>query len=187
MGRRGNLLTWRGGKGGRAVMDIASICAGAAAPGKEGSMQFVRIRHTTIRGLLQRNSMSNVALGLLILGSGIVAGAAMASLWVWRRKVLPPDRAATMFQQQREHLEADFLHAAASFGKPRGLRWKKCDWESDIILARDKKSGELTALVGVTIQFEAIEGSDMEGLPAVGNLRHASGVFYLRGGRWRTT
>jgi len=41
-------------------------------------------------------------------------------------------------------------------------------------------------LVGVTIQFDAIEGSDMEGLPAVGNLRHASGVFFLRGGRWRT-
>jgi hypothetical protein len=26
----------------------------------------------------------------------------------------------------------------------------------------------------------------MEGLPAVGNLRQASGVFFWRGGRWRT-
>jgi hypothetical protein len=44
----------------------------------------------------------------------------------------------------------------------------------------------LTALAGVTIQFEAIEGSDMEGLPAVGNLRNASAVFFYQGQHWRT-
>jgi hypothetical protein len=91
------------------------------------------------------------------------------------------------FLQQREHLEAAFLRAARSSGKPRGLRWKACDWEPEVVLARDRKTGQLTALVGVSIRFEAIEGSDMEGLPAVGNLRNASGVFYLEGGRWRTT
>jgi hypothetical protein len=45
----------------------------------------------------------------------------------------------------------------------------------------------LAALVAVTIQFEAIEGSDMEGLPAVGNLRNASAVFFFDRGRWHTT
>ena len=103
-----------------------------------------------------------------------------------RRSSRSPELAAARFQQQREHLEADFLRAASRSGKPRGLRWKHCDWQREVLFARDKKSGELTALVGVTIQFEAIEGSDMEGLPAVGNLRHASGVFFFRGGRWRT-
>jgi len=103
-----------------------------------------------------------------------------------RRGSLSPEQAATRFRQQREHLEANFLHAAARSGKPRGLRWKHCDWEREAVFARDKRSRELTALLGVTIQFEAIEGSDMEGLPAVGNLRHASGVFFFRGGRWRT-
>jgi len=38
----------------------------------------------------------------------------------------------------------------------------------------------------VTIQFEAIEGSDMEGLPAVGNLRNASAVFFFHRGHWDT-
>ena len=40
---------------------------------------------------------------------------------------------------------------------------------------------------GVTIQFEAVEGSDMEGLPAVGNLRNASAVFIHDGRRWVAT
>ena len=54
------------------------------------------------------------------------------------------------------------------------------------VLARDRKTGEIVGLLPVTIQFEAIEGSDMEGLPAVGNLRNASAVFYYRHGAWRT-
>jgi len=123
---------------------------------------------------------------LLIVAAALVVLGAVNGQLIRRRTILSPAQAAANFQQQREHLEADFFHAAARSGKPRGLRWKRCDWERDIVLARDKASRELTALVGVTIQFEAIEGSDMEGLPAVGNLRHASGVFFLRGGRWRT-
>ncbi len=95
-------------------------------------------------------------------------------------------RARALFLMQREHLEADFLRAAAATRKPRGLRWKNCEWDREVALARNRQTGELTALVGVTVQFEAIEGSDMEGLPAVGNLRNASGVFYFQRGRWRT-
>ena len=41
--------------------------------------------------------------------------------------------------------------------------------------------------VGLVDQFEAVEGGDMEGLAAVGNLRNASAVFFFHGGRWRTT
>jgi len=52
--------------------------------------------------------------------------------------------------------------------------------------ARDRQTGQLLALVGVTISFEAIEGSDMEGVEAVGNLRNASAVFFFQDGRWQT-
>ena len=45
---------------------------------------------------------------------------------------------------------------------------------------------QLAALVGVTIQFEAIEGGDMEGVAAVGNLRNAAAVFFFDRGQWRT-
>jgi hypothetical protein len=129
--------------------------------------------------------MLQVSLILLIGGSVLLVVGLMAALFR-RKKSVSPALAAARFQQQREHLEADFFQAAARSGKPRGLRWKHCNWEKKVVLARNKKSGELTALVGVTIQFETIEGSDMEGLPAVGNLRQASGVFFWRGGRWRT-
>ena len=49
---------------------------------------------------------------------------------------------------------------------------------------RDRQTGQVAALVAVTIQFEAVEGGDMEALPAVGNLRNASGVFFFQAGQW---
>lgn len=116
----------------------------------------------------------------------LVGAIGLCLAWLlWRRRETP-GQSRQRFLWQREHLEAEFLRAAAASGKPRGLRWKSCDWESDVVFARDRRTGELTALVAVTIAFEAIEGSDMEGLPAVGNLRNATGVFFLDRGRWRT-
>jgi len=91
------------------------------------------------------------------------------------------------FQQQREHLEAKFFQLAASSGKPRGLRWVECEWDDRFALARDRRTGQLAVLVGITVRFEAIEGSDMEGLPAVGNLRNASAVFFHERRRWIAT
>src|SRR5579862_4377569 len=97
------------------------------------------------------------------------------------------ERARELFRLQRERLEAQFIKAAAGTGKPRGLLWKDCQWENDAVFVRERQSGQIAALVGVTIQFEAVEGSDMEGLPAVGNLRNASAVFFFHDGRWQTT
>jgi hypothetical protein len=55
-----------------------------------------------------------------------------------------------------------------------------------VAFARERDTGRLTALVAVTIQFEAVEGGDMEGVEAVGNLKNASAVFFFDRGRWRT-
>ncbi len=90
------------------------------------------------------------------------------------------------FKLQRERLEAHFLRAAAATGKPRGLRWADIEWEQEVLFARERTTGQLAALIGATIAFEAIEGSDMEGLPAVGNLRNASAVFFFQRGQWHT-
>jgi hypothetical protein len=116
----------------------------------------------------------------------------MAWPWVRLWRLLRgggPDavRARELFARQRPQLEQAFFQAAAASGKPRGLRWKACEWEAGAEFARERATGRLAALVGVTIAFEAVEGSDMEGLPAVGNLRNASAVFFLHGGRWHTT
>lgn len=90
------------------------------------------------------------------------------------------------FREYRPDLETEFFRAASTAGKPRGLRWKACEWDNVVEFAREKKTRQITALAGVTIQFEAIEGGDMEGLAAVGNLRNASAVFFYHRGRWHT-
>lgn len=95
-------------------------------------------------------------------------------------------RARESFHLQRERLEGHFITAAAATGKPRGLRWKDCSFESAMELARDRRSGQIVALLPVTIAFEAIEGGDMEGVAAVGNLRNASAVFFFERGQWHT-
>jgi hypothetical protein len=125
---------------------------------------------------------------LLPLGIVVVLAAVVL---VWRPlrafgREVHLERARELFRLQRERLEARFIHAAASTGKPRGLRWKDCQFSSQLEFARDRKTGQIAALVGVTIQFEAVEGSDMEGLPAVGNLRNASAVFFFQRGQWLT-
>ena len=96
------------------------------------------------------------------------------------------DRALKQFRLQREQLEAHFFHRAGTLGKPRGLRWLECDWQSEVTFGRDVKTGMLTAFVGVNIRFEALEGGDMEDVEAVGMVRDAAAVFHYHGGRWGT-
>ncbi len=110
-------------------------------------------------------------------------------LWRWTHhagREIQVGRARELFALQRDHLHGLFFEAAASTGKPKGLRWKSCEFGDHLDLARDKRTGELLGLVPVTIAFEAIPGSDMEGLPAVGNLRSASAVFTFHRGNWTT-
>jgi hypothetical protein len=104
-----------------------------------------------------------------------------------RRTRLPdPATADRQLQEHRLRLEQQFFELASSSGKPRGLRWKSCEFGSQRTFLQDCRSGELLALLPITIAFEAIPGSDMEGLPAVGNLRCGSAVFAWRG-RWVAT
>jgi hypothetical protein len=118
-----------------------------------------------------------------------VAVVAVALCWRPMRRFLRQihlERARESFRLQRERLEAQFGPAAAATGKPRGLLWKDCQFDGAIEFARDRQTGDIAALSGVTIQFEAIPGSDMEGLPAVGNLRNATAVFFFHRGQWHT-
>src|SRR3982074_3156035 len=96
------------------------------------------------------------------------------------------DEARRAFHQRREWLEARFMTLASRSGKPRGLAWVDCDFEDAVSFARDRASGQLRALVGVTIRFRAIEGGGMEDNPNVANLRAATSVFHLNGEIWET-
>src|SRR5690348_7747317 len=86
--------------------------------------------------------------------------AALVALLVWLRPPgVPVAYARAQFDRDRAALEGQFFQAASRSGKPRGLRWTGCDWSDAIEFARDRSTGQLMALVGVTIAFEAIEGS----------------------------
>ena len=94
--------------------------------------------------------------------------------------------ARDLFHLRREWLEAYFVTLASSSGKPRGLAWTNVEFDDEVTMARDVRSGQLTAFVGVTISFEAIEGGGMEDVEAVGNLRAATAVFRTDGDEWTT-
>ncbi|MBX7104945.1 MAG: hypothetical protein K1X57_12740 [Gemmataceae bacterium] len=96
------------------------------------------------------------------------------------------EQARESFRLQRELLEARFLDAAASTGKPKGLEWKDVELDPFIELVRDRASGELLGLSAATIKFAAIAGGPMEGIEAVDNLRYASAVFIFRKSHWHT-
>jgi hypothetical protein len=116
--------------------------------------------------------------------------AAVVFFWFVGRAHDPVRRLAharQLFEREQPSLRQQFFVAAAASGKPRGLRWLECDWSDDIAFALERETRQLVALAGVTIRFEAIAGSDMEGLPAVGNLRNASAVFFFQHERWQTT
>jgi hypothetical protein len=121
-----------------------------------------------------------IVVGLTVLGLLVLFW------WIGRRSAASVPNARRVFESQQSQLQQRFFEAASASGKPRGLLWKACEWSSLLEMAREKHTGHLTALVGVTIQFEAIPGSDMEGLPAVSNLRNASAVFFFHNGQWHT-
>lgn len=118
--------------------------------------------------------------------AGLV-GLVLGWRWLWAfGAAVQVERARELFRLQRERLEQQFFKAASSSGKPRGLRWKECQWDGTVEIVRQRQTGQIAALAGVEISFDAIPGSDMEGLPAVGNLRVAAAVFFFQRGRWHT-
>ncbi len=121
----------------------------------------------------------------------VVVGALLAAALVWqpirrslREKEL--ERLRRDFHRQREHLEAHFYKRAAASGKPRGLAWTDCEFDDEVVYARDKRSGEISAFVGVTIQFEAVTGGGMEEVEFVTAPRDATAVFRVDHGKWLT-
>ncbi|REJ86016.1 MAG: hypothetical protein DWQ34_27910 [Planctomycetota bacterium] len=122
---------------------------------------------------------------LIAIGAPVISIAGFA-LWFRGRRSREERRAIQEFRTQRERLEAKFFDLAAASGKPRGLRWVNCDWGRDVTFARDARTSLLTAFVAVEIQFEAVEGGDMEDVDAVGTIRDASAVFHYQAGQWGT-
>ncbi len=131
---------------------------------------------------------NSLTISVAVVGGLVFVSVALYATVVVRRRLKSSygQRAIQAFRLQREMLEAKFFDVAATLGKPRGLRWIECDWEDNVTFARDRESGLLTAFVAVNIRFEAIEGGDMEDVPAVDTIRDAAAVFHYKNSRWGT-
>jgi hypothetical protein len=125
---------------------------------------------------------------LWIMGLAVLTAVALAGWWRSRRLrgQMPIDQARRLFHLQRERLEHRFLLLASQSGKPRGLEWVECDFADEVAFARDRNTGLLRALVGVTIRFRPIVGGGMEDNPNAENLRAATALFHLEGRQWNT-
>lgn len=105
--------------------------------------------------------------------------------WLFRMgREVQAERARELFRLQRERLPEVFLKAAASTGKPRGLRWIGCTFEGDFILLREKATRRLALLIPAILQFEPLADGDMIDVPAATQPRPATVVFHFRQGEW---
>ncbi len=98
-----------------------------------------------------------------------------------------PDFFLGQFESQRGSLERQYFALASSSGLPRGLRWLSCEWLAARVLLRDCTTNQPNLLVSINLRFEAIEGSDMEDVAAVSNIRDACAVFQWQRNAWTTS
>ena len=107
--------------------------------------------------------------------------------WGWHFcRAVQVERARELFRLQHERFEEMLLKAAASTGKPRGLRWVSCAFTGDAVLVRDVPTGGIAAFVPVQVNFEPVEGGDMEDVPAAREPRPATAVYTFSRGHWHT-
>ncbi len=120
-------------------------------------------------------------------GVAVVALLGVVARWLWRLgRVVHVERCRELFRLQHERFEEQLLKAAGASGLPRGLRWVACRITGDAVLVRDTATGGVVALVPVVVEFEPVEGGDMEDVPAAREPRPATAVFNFHQGNWHT-
>jgi hypothetical protein len=141
----------------------------------------------------------SVALWLLV-AAGILLVIGVL-LWPLKRKM--PRKPSLIqvkqrFHAQRERLEAKFVQLAAR-ANPHAPRWADVMFDDDVAYVRSRTSGELSALVSVSIAIEGSQGvgTDGTGLASergtgsasgtpVGNLQAGTAVFRFDRDHWET-
>jgi hypothetical protein len=127
------------------------------------------------------------------------AGAAALYLLVWRPVRLAVlearlARARRGFHVQRERLEAKFVQLASADAKPSGPHWDDCDFDDDVAYVRNRKTGELSAFVAVTVaiddydidDYDPDDGLSLGAADLLRNLHAGTAVFRLERDGWVT-
>lgn len=123
-----------------------------------------------------------------VVAAAIAAGALCAWKWFPVRRPLPASRLAEVrrdFHRQRERLEAKFVQLGSYPANRDAPRWMDCDFEDDVAFARNRTTGELTALVGVNIEIEELDIPSARSGEETSQ-RAATAVFRFLGSRWDT-
>jgi hypothetical protein len=146
--------------------------------------------------MVERKAQERVQMevGLTIAVAAAIGGAAAAGLLGWQlvcrylrhRRQLSWLRARALFRLRREWLEAAFVTMGSESGRPRDLVWADCEFADSVLFVRHRTTGELRALVGATISFEASPGNGGDSVEAVCAVRPATAVFCYERGVWRT-
>jgi hypothetical protein len=95
-------------------------------------------------------------------------------------------RAARSFHAQREWLEARFVQLATAAPNLDVPRWADCSFADDVCYARNRSTGELSALVAVTLAAEAREFATSSTTDVIGDLQAGTAVFRFDGTHWAT-
>ena len=125
-------------------------------------------------------------IGLMVALCGLLVVVYAGRRWRTAQRHALVERAQREFPLQRQRVKSQFRQQAASSGRPRGLVWKEVEFAEEVLFASNRQSGQLIALVSITISFEAVAGGEMEEVEAVGNLRAGTAVFYFEANRWQT-
>lgn len=123
----------------------------------------------------------------LVIGAGSLFALAGLGWLIALLREIHWERARESFRLQHERLGERLCELGSQSGKPRGLRWTKCELADSLILVRDRQTRHLMGLVAAVLYFEAIPDSDMVDVPAVGLPRHATALFMFRRGEWLPT
>jgi len=90
------------------------------------------------------------------------------------------------FHIQREWLEAKFISRATAHMGPDACHWTDCMFADDVAYVRSRSTGELSALVAVTIATEEDDVGPRGSADAIGNLQAGTAVFRFDGKHWVT-
>jgi hypothetical protein len=115
----------------------------------------------------------------------------IALLIYWR-----PDRASVReirfakarrdFHIRREWLEAKFIQLAADQSKTRSPRWTDCTFADDVAYVRRRSTGEISALVAISIAADDSRIRSVTGGDAIGNLQLGTAIFRWDHDHWVT-
>ena len=124
----------------------------------------------------------------ILLGAGIFLAASVLIYWPMRAASRNARFAQVKrnFHAQRERLEAKFVQLASARAAPHAPQWADCDFDDDVTYVRHRTTGELSALVRVTVAVDDFEAWDAGTTDVIGNLRAATAVFRFDRDHWET-